>query len=310
MIALLLMAFQHETHQAIIKRTETVEYPSGLAYIAIKKLRERACPTDEMTDSRLQKEVDKCKFGRYDNPQVLDDKLTAVELLYRASGRRLDEQRKLTVLINSLHEEYTFCLTTANMRAQMKGETTASYDELYNECKARFAALTVAVPEKYKMVSAMDERKDKPKEIGLNALPFKGKCDKCGKIGHKKADCRSGNGGEESNNKPKFNGTCNRCNRKGHKEANCWEDPANASKRPKGYTPGGSKDDKKEVAAPNVEVVMNSFDFAFEDEMCRELFLVGSGVLIDAGRDAGPSHEYQNLASDSEDERTTDTTTI
>ena len=53
---------------------------------------------------------------------------------------------------------------------------------------------------------------------------FKGKCNKCGKWGHKAKDCHSnGNNNNGNNNGKRFTGKCNYCNKVGHKEAACWK---------------------------------------------------------------------------------------
>ena len=43
---------------------------------------------------------------------------------------------------------------------------------------------------------------------------FKGKCRKCGQVGHKAKDCKT--------EKKKFTGKCNWCQKQGHKEAQCY----------------------------------------------------------------------------------------
>ena len=79
-----------------------------------------------------------------------------------------------------------------------------------------------------------EENEKKPKsELALNTeestgTRFNGKCNYCGKRGHKEKDCfkkkkDNGNLYGESGRFAKFNGKCNYCGKKGHKEANCWE---------------------------------------------------------------------------------------
>jgi hypothetical protein len=60
---------------------------------------------------------------------------------------------------------------------------------------------------------------------------FKGKCNKCGKWGHKASDCgkqhsnksRFYTKGQNGGDKPKFNGNCNYCGKPGHKEFQCFK---------------------------------------------------------------------------------------
>ena len=60
---------------------------------------------------------------------------------------------------------------------------------------------------------------------------FKGKCNKCGKMGHKGRDCRSSNykknpgkgGSNDNEKKKKFTGDCYHCGKPGHTKAQCWK---------------------------------------------------------------------------------------
>ena len=75
-----------------------------------------------------------------------------------------------------------------------------------------------------------------------NVSNFKGKCYKCGKDGHRAAQCEStssGGGGNNNNNsgggRGRFNGKCNNCGKIGHKYVDCWQKKENSDKRPKYY---------------------------------------------------------------------------
>ena len=63
---------------------------------------------------------------------------------------------------------------------------------------------------------------DEEEETAFFSSQFKGKCRKCGKMGHKAADCRSGDDGKSK----RFNGKCNYCGIFGHKEADCQKKKA------------------------------------------------------------------------------------
>ena len=74
--------------------------------------------------------------------------------------------------------------------------------------------------------------KGKGKGAG-KAQRFEGKCDNCGKVGHKKKDCwskpQSMGRGKGASTRPmgpsqnkKFDGKCNNCGRTGHMKKDCW----------------------------------------------------------------------------------------
>ena len=100
-------------------------------------------------------------------------------------------------------------------------------------------------------------KNDDGEEVVLNNIEFKGKCNHCGEVGHKKAQCpklKDGKTTTQQDKTKKFTGECNLCGRKGHKKADCWEDPANAGKRPKNYKPKG------EVGGSNVDIILANIE--------------------------------------------------
>ena len=73
---------------------------------------------------------------------------------------------------------------------------------------------------------------------------FEGKCDNCGKMGHKKKDCWAKGGGASGKGKggggsssrgassspKKFEGKCDNCGKVGHKKRDCWSKPGGSHK--------------------------------------------------------------------------------
>ena len=63
---------------------------------------------------------------------------------------------------------------------------------------------------------------------------FKGRCQKCGKWGHKSADCRGKTEEGENKNKeqkPKFKGDCHYCGKTGHRAADCFKKKADEASK-------------------------------------------------------------------------------
>ena len=94
--------------------------------------------------------------------------------------------------------------------------------------------------------------KGKGKGAG-KAQRFEGKCDNCGKVGHKKKNCWSGPQsmgrgkgastrpmGPNQNKKPE--GKCNNCGRTGHTKKDCWAAGGGAGGKSKGKQKGKKKD--------------------------------------------------------------------
>ena len=65
--------------------------------------------------------------------------------------------------------------------------------------------------------------KQQPTTIKTKKNTFKGKCDNCHQVGHKRVDCplRSQNGQVDNGLKNNFKGRCNNCQQIGHKKVDC-----------------------------------------------------------------------------------------
>ena len=63
--------------------------------------------------------------------------------------------------------------------------------------------------------------------INKNIKLFKGKCNKCGKYGHRVSDCWGNKKDNRNKNNtarnPSFNGECNNCRKRGHRAVDCWD---------------------------------------------------------------------------------------
>ena len=77
-------------------------------------------------------------------------------------------------------------------------------------------------------------------ETALAAGQFKGRCNKCGKYGHKSADCRGDKSQSAESSSGKFDGDCFYCKKPGHREINCWK-----KKKDKGEHANSSVEKKK-----------------------------------------------------------------
>jgi gag-polypeptide of LTR copia-type len=85
-----------------------------------------------------------------------------------------------------------------------------------------------------------DDDKDTPGEkafVGYAKNQFKGRCYKCGKMGHKGSECRSGgnsghkNHGPKNNKNDKFKGECHYCHKVGHKQEDCFKKKSDLAAR-------------------------------------------------------------------------------
>ena len=110
--------------------------------------------------------------------------------------------------LNHLPDCYEISVSKLEDRIDDKNNPV-TIDQLRNELNLRF--------ERMKGKNDDNNKKyNEEEETALLAGGFKGKCHKCGKIGHKARDCR-----EKTNYKKKVR--CFYCKKEGHKIENCWK---------------------------------------------------------------------------------------
>ena len=155
-----------------------------------------------------------------------DDYFTMVSKLNEKFKAIKDEYEKdddmiVAHVLTNLPEEYKeFCLQMS-VRENLKLKDLKKYMRFhwFNELGGREMLL-----------EGNTGTKKNKSELALNAeeedKKFNGKCNFCGKKGHKEKDCWKKNGGGPRGNgfnSRKFKGKCNHCGKVGHKEADCWE---------------------------------------------------------------------------------------
>lgn len=128
-----------------------------------------------------------------------------------------------------------------------------------------------------------DSSDDKEGEIGLYAGGFKGKCNNCGKIGHKKADCRAPGGGvhaEGNGGNKKVNPDVKYyyCHKKGHYKSD-YPKLKKKNEREKANAAVEKTIGEVSLAAVNLNELQ---DVAFRMETCpeQELFIADSGASV------------------------------
>ena len=107
-------------------------------------------------------------------------------------------------------------------------------------------------------------------------MEFKGTCHKCGRTGHKKADCKA-------DKKIKFNGTCNFCNNEGHMEKDSFEKEENASKQPKNWKSRMKQSNsKKDMGRSNVEIILTNVAVTSRMKEENEALLTAADIKFPA----------------------------
>ena len=219
----------------ILMRAQTTEWPSRLACNVIKQLFEKYEPKD--TVSLLDMNCLKQKIGLSNaqgNPQELFEQIAAIENQFKME---IPEAEKVAMVIEKLPVEYRSVLT-AEMRKDGTGITSSHIESAaFQHWRAMYGSFA-----SNPIIDTDTTTTESNKEVALAA--FSGTCHRCGKCGHKEADCYSKQhingqalGAKQGTNNPqqqneqkhnakgqsktRFKGTCNYCSKYGHKEADC-----------------------------------------------------------------------------------------
>ena len=228
----------------MLMRAQTTEWPSGLACNVIKQLFEKYEPKD--TVSLLDMNHLKQIIGLTNtqgNRQELFEQTAAIENQFKME---IPEAEKVAMVIEKLPVEYQSVLT-AEMRKEGIGIISSHIESAAFQHWRAMYGLFASNP----IIDNDTTTTESNKEVALAA--FKGTCNRCGKHGHKEAECYSkqhingqalgakqGTSNPQQQNeqkqnakgqsKTRFKGTCNYCSKYGHKEADCQKKKADEKK--------------------------------------------------------------------------------
>jgi hypothetical protein len=240
------LAFE-KVHQT---RTDT-GYGSGVfpdAWANLKKLYKE----DDLTSkSKAQSKYFDLRMKMEDNPAYYIMKLNKRRLEFNRLEKGLDKQITEEDMVNNI---------LVKLPASKEQGALTPYQNLKIEIEATIkkskrpfplSQLELRLKQVYKELYPDKEDEDNEesntgeKAFAAQSRQFKGHCNKCGKIGHKGADCRSSNNNQRknqtrggwTNNKKnhktnknngagsnkKFDGVCFYCGKKGHRASECFK---------------------------------------------------------------------------------------
>ena len=184
-----------------VSQAKTKTLKNGCAHTAWKNLTNKYKP--RTVQSRAEKKLEFSQSKLTDWTKDPDEWLDELEQL-RADLEMMnsginDEDFKIHVL-NNLPKEYESIIEKL-----IPDISILAVDDMHEELQS-----------KYNRMMKYNEGENNNEDQALMARQpfrkFKGKCLKCGKIGHKAADCRSGQ---------RFQGNCHYCGKPGHRMVEC-----------------------------------------------------------------------------------------
>ena len=201
-MAYLLTAFKSAADVSLAYETMSNDWPGGLAYEVVNKLKEAYQPKDSVTEVELYERLLSVKMKAKDDPRTLFEQVASIQNWYNDGNRQVPKEQLMAVVLRAAPKEYASVLTDVQ---RVKGTNLeVSHLRMTMNMFYRFV---------YKRVTG-EESNDELALVGQN------------------------NTNETyTKKKKKFNGKCHYCGKVGHTKAECWENPINADKRPKWYRP-------------------------------------------------------------------------
>lgn len=174
------LALVKDGDMTIAEESATDEWPNGLMHVTLQKLYEKYQPQDIMTETQMRMSLSEISMGDGADPTDLFDEISTIQSRFvgrpgtssstsTGGNKRLSRSEEIALVMTKAPEEYTPVLVSELRR---KGNNCTMDD------------LQKAMNDMYRV---RRNGSGGGQEVGLAA--FKGKCNECGKFGHKRVDC-------------------------------------------------------------------------------------------------------------------------
>ncbi len=215
---------------SIVKGSKSTDYKDGNANKAWRGLKAKYQPNTAPSRTKLHSQFYQSQLRKTVDPEVWITEMEDLRARLEDAGSTMADDHFMTQILNCLTDEYLLEVKLMEKRIGATNEPL-TIEEMKNELGLAYERLR---DHGRKPVNYDGE------ETALGAFgPFKGKCNNCGKIGHKAVACRSresnanqgqsryGSGGGRSGNRNEsgggrgFSGECHYCKKFGHRMADC-----------------------------------------------------------------------------------------
>ena len=185
-VASLTMSFTNQALLRHVKKACDDDWPGGLAHKIVASLFAKYQPKDNITKVELQIMLSEVKMKATDEPNKLFEQLAEIEN-YDVSGS-LDESDLMAVVFTKAPVRYQNVLSAVQLEKK-DNLTLDDLEEAMTQVWRQSGAANTKSTEKDNELSLASMSQGKSDDKKGKAGKFKGTCNLCGKVGHKKADC-------------------------------------------------------------------------------------------------------------------------
>ena len=218
----LLLSMTEDVSFGLVDESASTTYPEGDARTAWGKLMQRYESQSNASRVKLMGQFSGSRLKKNkDDPDTWISELELMRIRLKKMGTPIDDEYLMMHIMNNLPSAYDSLIENLEDRLDSVLDPL-TLDNLRDKISEKYEK----IKRRKGWESGSDSEKDEEK--ALFAKTFKGRCNKCGKFGHKAAECRSGGNkdgkriGKGRQGGGKFQGKCYHCGKIGHREADCW----------------------------------------------------------------------------------------
>ena len=258
----------------IVHQEKDGDFEEGDSRAAWVKLLKKFEPDTAPNRLIIKDELRNIKQQKFEDPEEFVTKVESKALEYKKAGGKWDDDDTLEHVCYNINWPYKAAVRPLKKRIGA-AKDPLDMQELLEDLRIEFAELNRNSPHKKKL-------KDN-EEVGLFAGGFKGKCNNCGKWGHKAVNCPDKNQDKPSGNgdgkgKGKF---CKFCRKPGHTIDQCWK-LQNKKLKEKLEQANISLDDDEEEDLAMMALSMDDLALETVEEVneLSQLFIGDSGASV------------------------------
>jgi hypothetical protein len=160
----------------MVESLKSQDWPDGLVYILWEKLLRKFKPSDQIAAAEQTVKLYVLKLGTDDNPTVLEEKIASLEAGY---GIPISEEMKISAIMKAAGKYYSDTMQSETRPIKKAGGTVTCDD------------LIQAMTESFSICGnkESDSENEDGVALAVTSFVFNGKCNICGKQGHKASKC-------------------------------------------------------------------------------------------------------------------------